>query len=60
MNEENQYAQLLLSIVAYTKGRWCIDDVVAFYEYILEEMQEQERPDLKIVALEFSDDGSRD
>jgi len=59
MNEESPHAQLLLSIIAYTRGRWCIDDVVTFYEFILDEMK-GEKPDLKVVPLELEDDGSRD
>ena len=59
MNEESPHEQLLLSIIAYTRGRWHIDDVVTFYEFILDEMKDA-KPDLKIVPLELEDDGSRD
>jgi len=51
MNEESQNVQLLLSILAYSNGQWSIDDVVTFYEFVLQEMQEVDKPDLRIVPL---------
>ena len=59
------YGSLLMSIIAYTRGRWCIDDVVAMYEFILEEIEMQNKPetkpDLKVIEIKRDDhDRSRD
>lgn len=56
MNEESQNVQLLLSILAYSNGQWSIDDVVTFYEFVLQEMQEVDKPDLRIVPLGHQND----
>lgn len=47
----NQNAELLLSILSYSNGQWSVDDVVTFYEFVLQEIQESEKPDLRIVPL---------
>jgi hypothetical protein len=70
MTEENEievlkYDELLISIIAYTRGRWCVDDVVAMYEFILDEIELQKKPehkpDLKVIEMKRDDhDGSGD
>lgn len=58
------YGNLLISIIAYTRGRWCVDDVVSMYEFILDEIELQskpQKPDLKVIEMKRDDhDGSGD
>ena len=63
--ETPRYDELLMSIIAYTRGRWDIDDVVAMYEFILDEIELQKKPEpkpeLRIIEIKREDhDGSGD
>jgi hypothetical protein len=49
-------AEIILTILAYTRGMYEVEDVIAIYNFILDETDQTSRPELKVVKLERGDD----
>lgn len=52
MLSDDQKIEILMSICAYTKGRWDADECFQFYYWLLEELKDDKKIDIKVIKTD--------